>query len=206
MTIRVLLLCALLTPAWTLTSSAATILTFEPSAFTDTGIQLPADYGSRALTTPNIELLWSTGTTQSWCPWPSGYGDFVNNTYGCGGFNGPFTVAFTADPGWDVVVESFQVAGWPNTSRVITQIQVGTQTFNNVFAPGTGHNTLTPNEAGPRVLLSITGPDFFNAGLDNLRFSQVPVDVTAVPEPGTLALFGVGMTALGAYRRRVGKS
>ena len=202
MTVRmILLLCVLLTPSWILTSSAATILTFEPSAFTDGG-QLPADYGSRALSTPNVELLWSTSPSQSWCPWPTQYGDLVNNTYGCSSSTGPYTVSFTADPGWNVLVESFDLAGWPNINRVITQIQVGTQFFNNVSAPGTGHNTLTPNEAGASVLLSVVGPDFFNAGMDNLQFSQVPVDVTAVPEPGSLALFGVGLAALKAYRRR----
>jgi hypothetical protein len=40
------------------------------------------------------------------------------------------------------------------------------------------------------------GPNAYNVGLDNLSF-----DVAAVPEPGTLALFGLGLALMGLRRR-----
>jgi len=41
------------------------------------------------------------------------------------------------------------------------------------------------------------GPSAYNVGLDNLSFYA-----TAVPEPGTLALFGLGLVVVGLRRRK----
>jgi hypothetical protein len=41
------------------------------------------------------------------------------------------------------------------------------------------------------------GPIAYNVGLDNLSY-----DVTSVPEPGTLFLFGLGLAGLGMLRRK----
>jgi len=44
------------------------------------------------------------------------------------------------------------------------------------------------------------GPNAYNVGLDNLSFDAT--SVTSVPEPGTLALFGLGLAAMGMRRRK----
>jgi hypothetical protein len=50
--------------------------------------------------------------------------------------------------------------------------------------------------AGPGELLQITGNDV-------TAFDVIGWDVTAVPEPGTWAMFGLGLAAVGAFTRRL---
>jgi hypothetical protein len=194
---KLLLLIASLAPVY------AATLTFEPDAFV--GGTLPGNYGSRAAGTPNVVLTWSTALETAFCSGETSYGDLSNVAYGClpppgggdpGPMPGPFTVTFTADPGFTVSVDQFDVAG-VDIDRVIGAIQVGTQTLNLVTAPALGHNTLNFAEAGSTVTLTITAPDFFTAGMDNLVFSQSPGGGDPViPEPGGMLLMISGLVGL----------
>ncbi len=54
-----------------------------------------------------------------------------------------------------------------------------------------------PGVSSANGLVLRFGPDSFNTGIDNISLT-----VTAVPEPGTWALFAAGLALVGGLSRR----
>lgn len=199
----------------------ATVLIFDAEPQFTNGEAIPQAYGDRVISssqqvdsrffyygdaggwTPNVEVDYAAkyGTNNFWS---SGYGDLINVLENEYDGNNVITITFTADPGYLVRLESFDLGGWPTTDRYVYAITVsdGTNTLfsaSNVLAEGQGHTTLSPNVWAQQLILTLDirlGGDSDCVGIDNIKFSQ-----SMVPIPGTLALLGSGLLGLISWRR-----
>jgi hypothetical protein len=98
--------------------------------------------------------------------------------------SGVINVTFTADDGWDVVLESFNIAGWYDmpglhVDHVIVWNAEGESLFleSQGTAPNNGHRTLTFDESIRSTSLRLeisTGAAFSRAAIDEVSFYQVP--------------------------------
>jgi hypothetical protein len=174
--------------------------------------------------TPNIGLTWDDQwdihTSDRFTNLENatiGGGDWDNegNTRRIGQLDiGHHTIAFSAQPGFALVLNSFDFAHtdetpgtttWNITLTDINSVTVWNQTV--TFTNGQVFS-ITPNftgALGASYILTFdrtfASYDASNGrhGIDNLSFNQTTV---AVPEPGTIALSLVGAGALLAFRRR----
>jgi hypothetical protein len=179
---------------------------------------IPSDYGSRvtgnfqngyhyggAANTPNI-----VASIANAAGWPTEYGDLTNVCY-------PFpstavmSITLTADPGYRVALQSFDLAGWPFTDYTIKSVQVrdgiGTLLYSapNLLVQGDSigpqHTSLNfAPLVAPTLQISIDATNITaafgasNVGLDNVRFSQ-----QAVPEPAAFKIAGTGALFAGVF-------
>lgn len=150
--------------------------------------------------------------------WSSAYGDLTNIIYPAGSI-GILDVTLTADPGFEVVLNSFDLAGWPFTDYTINSVQVlsgSTSLFsqNNVFISGTTRTGFNTSNLGSLAASSLTlrinatnpGGSAENIGLDNIQFSQrsaTPAPV-GTPEPSALVALGA-VAGFGVFIKRVRK-
>lgn len=224
-------------------NAGATILVFDQARSatgadvipTRAGATVPQDYGDRvtgssmavpggAFTygnggedfTPNVVVDYFSGNNVSL--WTIQYGDLTNVMFASAGSN-VMSLRLTADPGFDVLLYAFDLAGWPLSDYTINEVTItsgGTTLFSqsNVLvegnATGPGHTSFdfTSPLMGPDLLIDIDFANIVagqqdNLGIDNIRFGQNPppgITPTRIPEPGSLALFGVGLAVL----RRIG--
>jgi hypothetical protein len=187
-------------------ANADTILLFENSSGLSFGA-IPQDYGSRV--TANIQNGYHYGGTANTphivasyvnaAGWPSGYGDLTNVCYPFGASSPILSIKLTADPGYQVALQSFDLAGWPNTDYTINSVQVRDGNGSVLYsAPNLlvqGDSVGSPHTAlsfaplvSSTLQISVDATNITasfgaeNIGLDNLRFSQVPV-----PEPASIA-------------------
>ena len=194
-------------------AAQATMLTFE--SVTSLGPTSSPDYGDRVTTfgpglgpaggpTPNIVLDFvPTGSNLPFAVYTSGYQTLVS-ALGHGSFGVPGYVQFTPDPGWDVVLTSFDVAPWSASSYPNSRIQVvdtaGTVYFDTGLFTFPARTVLSylPTPIRSTLPLRLVMEDFGDLAIDNVVFSQV----ATIPEPGTWALWLAGLAALGTLVRR----
>jgi hypothetical protein len=179
--------------------------------------------------TPNIEVGYVTGTGTAIAPgvslWEASYGDLVNVAFGNQN-SGMLSVRLSADAGFEALLYGFDLGGWPNADYTIDAVRVraqGLEIFtqpdvtvegNLVGARRTSFAFATPL-AGNDLLIEIdygnlAGAQQDNIGIDNIRFGQTPPaslppdppsDPVGVPAPASLALLGIGLAAIAAFRR-----
>lgn len=165
-------------------------------------------YGAAGGFTPNIVADYSTGAAF----WNSNYGNLSNVLYAEEFAGGIFGLTLTADPGFKVSLDSFDLAGWPNTDYTINSLEVlagSTALFSasNVVVQGdsSGPRRTSFDFDDPFVAQSLTIRfdasnlaiiQSDNIGIDNVRFSQVP-------EPSSvLGVLGFGALGVGSMWKR----
>jgi hypothetical protein len=219
--IVVLMFCCFLGCATLSSNAGASVLTFD-----NLGIALnqpiPQDYGDNLINLPggvgNPNTSYTYGTAHGITPSisvaygsdpavPSGnpvlWSAMGNLTNVLNPINSA-TVTLTTI-GKPVALYGFDFAGYAGNSYTISLIQIvvdNTVQFSqtNITAPGSGHDSLssftsaTPFIGGKiEIIMDTQGAAAGAVGFDNFDFAEVP-------EPGSIALLGVG--ALGIVSRR----
>lgn len=165
-------------------------------------------YGAEGGATPNVTMAFvPLSTTTPFTVYRNGYGS-LSNALGHGNFDVPSEIRFTADPGFEVLLSSFQLGGWsasayPN-SRVWVTDDRGAVLWDTGLATWPATTTRSYSFAEPlrsTGTLTLHINDLGDLGLDNVVFSQVAV----VPEPQTWALMLGGLAAVGLLKGRAGR-
>jgi hypothetical protein len=205
---------------------ADTILTFNITGIADhqdinqaygdrvaAGVDLVGTYGTTDSTyTPNVVVAYGAPGEDP-ALWTSGYGDLTNIYFNDADGDTTFTTRFTADPGFLVNLMSFDIASFIDAGQTIAGAEardVATSallwSIGQTDVTGSTHLMLSPNAIANdvRLVINLTGLGSVSddIGIDNVRFAQQLADTTAIPEPATLSLFGLGLAALGANRKR----
>lgn len=161
--------------------------------------------------TPNVvmdfvDMRPSAGTPSSsfHSLYASGYGN-LQNALGHTSYDVPSQVRFTADPGWVVTLQSFNLGAWstgayPN-SRVWVTNDTGQVLFDTGILSFSNNQTLFYQPmASSTGTLTLHINDLGDMGLDNVLFVQSPV-----PEPTSALLMAGGLLAVASLvKRRVG--
>lgn len=205
-------------------TAQATVLTFADLGLSNYGA-IPQTYGDNVTGpggtggsylqgngwTPNITTSYLTvdangaETSPSISYWGTGYGDLLNSAFPAS--SGRYArVTLTPAAGWDVVLNSFSLAGYPQANLTADRIRViganGNELWSssNLLVNGVGpsRSNYAPNlrSSGP---LTIEFGTNWNIGISNINFDQA----NPVPEPTTLA--GLGIAALLLQRRKRAK-
>lgn len=195
------------------------------------------DYGVGAEGfTPNVSVDYGPVSAQTGGPslWRYNYGDLIRILYQGSTFTGSGTdydylvITLQADPGFEVLLYGFELAGWFETDYTVMGVAVYNSVFNDLF-PDQNRVFHDPNAmvmgSGPSHTSYVFGTPlrgrtiaiFIDAsnlgatseliGIDNIWFGQ---DVE-IPEPATLTLMiggslllaGRFRTSRRAWRRRI---
>jgi hypothetical protein len=174
-------------------------------------------YGTGGGATPNVAAQYGGGSVPAPNVDPStsyAYGGLqgvvVGNYAPSDGSSPIIQLTLTADPGYQITLESFDLGGYLATGNnygvnisvvdsinglLYSQTNLSIQGGPSVSSP---HDTFLPNVAGQSLTLAIyTGNARGNLALDNVRFSQ-----SVVPEPASASLLALGLVGLAARRKR----
>lgn len=205
---------------------------------TISGREVPQDYGDRVSGSPqdvpggqftygvgpegfapNVVVDYSTTSFASGgvSLWQDQYGDLTNVLFGNQNSQA-LLIRLTADFGFNVLLYSFDLGGWPNADYVINAVRVldgSTELFSqsNVLVEGDFNGPRRTSFAfslplaGNQLLIEIDysnlpGNQQDNIGIDNIRFGQSPPPATSVPETPTAYLLSMSLIALGCVRLR----
>ena len=216
-------------------SAHATVLTFDTDITNLGVIPLDQGYGDRVAAalqgtalygvgaegfTPNVVVEYrGNGAVPNFQRWTTGYGDLQNVAYNNVAADNRAQLIFTADPGYDVVLHGFDLAGWFFTDYTIPNVLVNSGpsllfSQSNVLvhgAPPVPMHTSFEFAGGLRggqtltLFLDLTGlrGNGPNVGIDNVRFGQISLapPPAAVPEPATWAMMVLGFGSLGGLLR-----
>lgn len=165
--------------------------------------------------TPNVVVDFFTDTGTSVNIWTLQYGDLENVAIAhapLSGVGSPqnLNIRLTADPGYQVQLWHFDMAGWANADYTIDGVSVlddGGAVFEQtqVLIEGdfTGPRHTAFDFSSPLTAQQLTiQVDFSNMaasirdniGIDNIRFGQTPP--APIPLPASMVLFGSGLLAL----------
>lgn len=139
--------------------------------------------------------------------WDNFYGDLNGIVWGGNGdSNGSPEITFTLTAPGTIQLNSLDYAGW--TVARTTDFRIYDLGYNLLFAsgplnaPAFGHGSITfPTISSTSGLRLQWGPNGFNAGIDNLKFSLNEV-TASVPEPTTWMMMILGFGAAGVFMRR----
>lgn len=182
-------------------------------------VQGGASYGVGAEGfTGNVVVDYAGSPQTSLIRWPTSYGDLTNVLENETDGATYIDLTFTADAGFQVVLFGFDLAGWPSKDYALpggVRVTSGADTLfsqANVLVQG---DTVGPRHTGfdfgsglagqaltLRIDLAGLANNSDNIGLDNVRFGQVALPTTPVPEPATWALMILGMAGAGAALRQ----
>lgn len=194
---------------------ADTILTFDISGVGNQD-SIPQSYGDRVSTTPNVVLAYRDQDGNGLALWDDDFSDLTNVAYNPGADDGTsprwFEITLTADAGFEVLLNGFDLGNWLTDDQTVPLVSVlgpaGQVNFSSsdvvVNSRGGTHASFdfsTPLAASALTIrLDTQGPQWsHNLGVDNISFGQ---RVAPVPEPGTLALLGLGLFGVALHRRR----
>lgn len=177
-----------------------------PASYGDTLVANIADIQYRTLNAGDFSLYESHLEF-----WNNDYGDLTKVAYPSA--NGTVgEIAIVPAEGYGVRVVSFEMAGYSHQDRTNTVMRIldgsGNVLLNfaasgSVAIQGDGsgpqHSTFTPNLTFAGAVRLQWGTDW-DIGLDNLKFEAVPL--SAIPEPSTWALLGLGAAGVLGWRRR----
>lgn len=145
--------------------------------------------------------------------WTTGYGNLTNIYFNDTDGDTTLTLDLIADAGFLVNLLSFDIASFVDAGQTIQgarAIDIATSAVLWTLGPtaitGATHLNLAPNASANilRLEINLTGLGSVSddIGLDNVTFSQSAVPVSAVPEPATLGLLGLGLVFCAARLRR----
>lgn len=171
-------------------------------------------YGIAGGFTPNVVASYGPtgpGPTDYVYFWDQDFGDLTNVIAQFSGSAnyGIILLTLTADPGFVVMLDAFDLAGWNRSDRTINSVQVqdglGNTLFsqNNVLVLGAGpaHTSFAGLNLSAATLViridasNLPGGNGLNVGIDNIRFSQ------NIPEPATTILLGSALSLLYVIKR-----
>ncbi len=161
-------------------------------------------YGSAGGLTPNVVVDYPNNQTLWWL---LEYGNLTNVIYAEESGTSILDVTLTADPGFEVVLDSFDLAGWRG-DYTINSVQVlsgRTSVFSqsNVFISGTTRTSFNTSNLGSLAASTLTirfdaanlGSDSDNIGLDNIQFSQRSTSFSPVGTSEPSALVAISAVA-----------
>ena len=165
-------------------------------------------YGDAANVDITYKDLINTGSSLKW--WDTNYSDLIGVAWGGNSdANGASSDRIEIKPllGGTVTLNGFDLGAYPNTA-LNTQLRIVDLVTNAVLLNysaqtiGTGgiHTHFSPNISSANGVAIEWRDSGYNVGIDNIDFT-VGTGGT-IPEPGSLALLGLGLLGLGFNRRK----
>jgi hypothetical protein len=154
--------------------------------------------------TPHISVSYNTAGGNVWLEaWDYNYGDLVHVAYA--DVNGGIAeIKFTADPGYKVTINSFDMAAYPKIDNNLTILEIvngeGVKIWDapSLFVEGSdGHSYFSPAVSGS--VLTVRWGTSWNIGIDNINFDE---SAAPVPVPPSIWLLGSSLFGLIGIRRK----
>lgn len=213
---KLLVTSAALLLAATSAHATSVSLTFDGDACSDgvcntSGETISQDYGDIS---GQVDVTYDGSQAadglQAWSFWTTGYEELQDVAYGSlNGLGG--TLLITPLDGFEVSLVKLDVAPYVNlaqtTGVTVTEVGGATETalatdiLSTVSSTEVDLSAFGPSTSGYEIFI---GPDFYNAGVDNIMFDVTPVDTmpAPVPLPPSALMMLAGVAGLGSLARR----